>query len=279
MTVLLGALVFLGRVLLILVLVLLVLAALLLVIPVGISFRWTPAAGAVVQACIGPVRRMLYPRRKKKHKKTEDAPPQKSEADKAVPPSGEKPVREPAEPVRPAAEPRPVPPPEPHSEPRQTAKDATLEPDPEPSLPPLEELPQDELEPDERDALLGVGKVLFQTLYPHRARLLRGVEVRKVTIFWTVTGDDAADTAVAYGRRMALANNLLGLARQILTIRADSLRLEPDFTGEMAEKRIFSCQIQTRPYIILLILFYLMRRDEQGKTPLKLILDQLGTLA
>ena len=278
MTVLLGALVFLGRVLLILVLVLLVLAALLLVIPVGISFRWTPAAGAVVQACIGPVRRMLYPRRKKKHKKAEKAPTQKSGADNAVPPSGEKPVRQPAEPAQPAAETRPVPP-EPHSEPRQAAKDATLEPDPEPSLPPLEDLPQDELEPDERDALLGAGKVLFQTLYPHRARLLRGVELRKVTIFWTVTGDDAADTAVAYGRRMALANNLLGLARQILTIRADSLRMEPDFTGEMAEKRIFSCQIRTRPYIILLILFYLMRRDGQGKTPLNLILDQLGTLA
>lgn len=247
MTVLLGALVFLGRALLVLLVVVLSLAALLLVVPVGISVRWTPAVGAVVKACLGPVRYMLYPRRKKKTKK-KPKPAQEE-------PAASAPVQAPA---------------------RET--EAAV-PDPEPPLPPLTDIPQDELEPDERDALLGAAKVFFQTLAPHRARLLRGVEVRKLTVFWTVTGDDAADTAVAYGRRMALANNLLGLARQYLSIRADSLRMEPDFTGQMAEKRIFSCQIQTRPYIILLILFYLMRRNEQGKTPLNLILDQLGTLA
>lgn len=275
MTVFLGALVFLGRALLILLLVVLILAALLLVVPVGLSFRWTPAAGAVVQACLGPVRHMLYPRRKKKQKK---APKQKSGAGEgrpaeptvsAAPAQADAKPAEPPVPPKPAEEPKAAPKPEP----------APSAGEPDPPLPPLTDIPQDELEPDERDALLDAAKVFFQTLAPHRARLLRGVEVRSLTVFWTVTGDDAADTAVAYGRRMALANNLLGLARQFLSIRADSLRMEPDFTGQMAEKRIFSCQIRTRPYIILLILFYLMRRNEQGKTPLNLILDQLGALA
>ena len=119
---------------------------------------------------------------------------------------------------------------------------------------------------------------MFGTLAPHRARLLRGVQVNKLQVFWTVTGEDAADTAVAYGRRIALSNNLLTLARQYLTIRAESLRLEPDFTGTLAGKRIFSCQIRTRPYIILLILFYLMRRDEKGHIPLEEIQDKLGAL-
>ena len=139
-------------------------------------------------------------------------------------------------------------------------------------------MPED-LTPGEQDALLGAARIFFGTLAPYRARLLRGITVQKLHVFWTVTGEDAADTAVAYGRRMALINNLLALARQFLTIRAESLRMEPDFTGEMAGKRIFSCQIRTRPYIILLILFYLMRRDKQGKVPLNAILDQLGTLS
>lgn len=273
MTVLLGALVFLGRALLVLLVVVLVLAALLLVVPVGISVRWTPAVGAVVNACLGPVRYMLYPRRKKKAKKKPKPAQEKTE-------TGERPPKAP-EPAAPTATAMPEEPAAsaPAEAPTRETETAAAVPDPEPPLPPLTDIPQDELEPDERDALLGAAKVFFQTLAPHRARLLRGVEVRKLTVFWTVTGDDAADTAVAYGRRMALANNLLGLARQYLSIRADSLRMEPDFTGQMAEKRIFSCQIQTRPYIILLILFYLMRRNEQGKTPLNLILDQLGTLA
>lgn len=273
MTVFLGALVFLGRALLVLLVVVLVLAALLLVVPVGISVRWTPAVGAVVKACLGPVRYMLYPRRKKKAKKKPQSAPEK-------PKTGDNSPKAP-EPAAPTATSVPEAPAAsaPVQAPARETEPAAAVPDPEPPLPPLTDIPQDELEPDERDALLGAAKVFFQTLAPHRARLLRGVEVRKLTVFWTVTGDDAADTAVAYGRRMALANNLLGLARQYLSIRADSLRMEPDFTGQMAEKRIFSCQIQTRPYIILLILFYLMRRNEQGKTPLNLILDQLGTLA
>lgn len=271
MTVFLGALVFLGRALLVLLVVVLALAALLLVVPVGISVRWTPAVGAVVNACLGPVRYMLYPRRKKKAKKKPKPAQEKPETGESLPK-----VPEPAAPTATAMQEEPA-----ASAPAQAPARETeaAVPDPEPPLPPLTDIPQDELEPDERDALLGAAKVFFQTLAPHRVRLLRGVEVRKLTVFWTVTGDDAADTAVAYGRRMALANNLLGLARQYLSIRADSLRMEPDFTGQMAEKRIFSCQIQTRPYIILLILFYLMRRNEQGKTPLNLILDQLGTLA
>lgn len=273
MTVFLGALVFLGRALLVLLVVVLALAALLLVVPVGISVRWTPAVGAVVKACLGPVRYMLYPRRKKKAKKKPKPAQEKPE-------TGERPPKAP-ESAAPTATAMPEEPASsaPAQAPTRETETVAAVPDPEPTLPPLTDIPQDELEPDERDALLGAAKVFFQTLAPHRARLLRGVEVRKLTAFWTVTGDDAADTAVAYGRRMALANNLLGLARQYLSIRADSLRMEPDFTGQMAEKRIFSCQIQTRPYIILLILFYLMRRNEQGKTPLNLILDQLGTLA
>ena len=272
MTVLLGALVFIGRLLLILVLVVLAAAALLLAVPVGLSFRWTPALGVVVQACLGPVRRMLYPRRKKRRKKPAGTAPKKAEGEK----KGTAPVQAAAPPEQPAAPgPAQTPPPGPQVEPGPGAKET----EPEPPLPPLSQIPQDELAPDEQDALLEAGKVFFHTLAPHRARLLRGIQVRDLTVFWTVTGEDAADAAVAYGRRIALANNLLGLARQFMVIRADSLRLDPDFTGEMAEKRIFSCQIRTRPYIILLILFYLMRRDEQGRTPLNLILDQLGALA
>lgn len=279
MTVLLGALVFLGRALLILLAVVLVAAALLLVVPVGISFRWTPAVGVVVQACIGPVRHMLYPRRKKRQKKQPKAKSGAGESKTAEPAAPSAPAQADGKPAESLTSPQPSEQPKAGPKPEPVPTAGAPEPDPEPPLPPLTDIPQDELAPDERDALLGVAKIFFRTMAPHRVRLLRGVQVRHLTVFWTVTGEDAADTAVAYGRRMALANNLLGVAKQFLSIRADSLRMEPDFTGQMAEKRIFSCQIQTRPYIILLILFYLMRRDEQGKTPLKLILDQMGALA
>lgn len=278
MTVLLGALVLAGRILLILVLAVLAVAVVLLLAPVGLTLRWTPAAGVSVGAYAGPLHRVLYPWQHRKKPKKEKSAPKKEKREASS-----------ASPAQPALEPSPeAAPPSPDQQPEASLPHPAQEPapaaaeeasaDPEPPLPPLEPVPED-LTPGEQDALLGAARIFFGTLAPYRARLLRGVTVQKLHVFWTVTGEDAADTAVAYGRRMALINNLLALARQFLTIRAESLRMEPDFTGEMAGKRIFSCQIRTRPYIILLILFYLMRRDKQGKVPLNAILDQLGTLS
>ena len=278
MTVLLGVLVLAGRILLILVLAVLAVAVVLLLAPVGLTLRWTPAAGVSVGAYAGPLHRVLYPWQHRKKPKKEKSAPKKEKREASS-----------ASPAQPAPKPSPeAAPPSPDQQPEASLPHPAQGPapaaseeasaDPEPPLPPLEPVPED-LTPGEQDALLGAARIFFGTLAPYRARLLRGVTVQKLHVFWTVTGEDAADTAVAYGRRMALINNLLALARQFLTIRAESLRMEPDFTGEMAGKRIFSCQIRTRPYIILLILFYLMRRDKQGKVPLNAILDQLGTLS
>lgn len=245
MTVLLGALVLAGRILLVLMLAVLVLAVVILLAPVGLAVRWTPAAGVTVAACAGPLRRTLFPwQHRKKPAKKKKAP-----ATGPKPPAGPEPGTPPSAP----------------------------EGETEPPLPPVGPEPE-ELTPGEEDALLGAARIFFGALAPYRARLLKGVQVNRLQVFWTVTGEDAADTAVAYGRRIALSNNLLTLARQYLTIRAQSLCLEPDFTGTLAEKRIFSCQIRTRPYIILLILFYLMRRDGQGSSPLEQIQDKLGAL-
>lgn len=278
MTVLLGALVLAGRILLILVLAVLAVAVVLLLAPVGLTLRWTPAAGVSVGAYAGPLHRVLYPWQHRKKPKKEKAAPKKEKRE-ASSASSAQPALEPspeAAPSPPDQQPEASLPHQAQGHAPAASEEASA--DPEPPLPPLEPVPED-LTPGEQDALLGAARIFFGTLAPYRARLLRGITVQKLHVFWTVTGEDAADTAVAYGRRMALINNLLALARQFLTIRAESLRMEPDFTGEMAGKRIFSCQIRTRPYIILLILFYLMRRDKQGKVPLNAILDQLGTLS
>lgn len=283
MTVLLGTLVLVGRVLLVLILVVLVLAVVLLLAPVGLAVRWTPEFGIVVQACAGPVRRMLYPWRhhqeppkNKPDKKAEKEPAKATAKPASAPPaSAVPPGRQAPEASAAAVHPAPS-----ASGPQSTPQDsgaAAPEGEPEPPLPPVGPEPE-ELTPGEQDALLGAARLFFGALAPYRARLLKGVQVDRLQVFWTVTGEDAADTAVAYGRRIALSNNLLTLARQYLTIRAQSLRLEPDFTGTLAEKRIFSCQIRTRPYIILMILFYLMRRDKQGRSPLEQIQDKLAAL-
>ena len=122
---------------------------------------------------------------------------------------------------------------------------------------------------DEMDGLLKAGRILARAMWPHRAWLLQKTRVLHLCVYWTVTEEDAADTAVTYGRRIALFNTLLSIARDHLEIRSDSLRLEPDFTGEQKEKRSFSCQLRARAYIMIKIIRILLRRDPQsGQTPL-----------
>ena len=272
MTVLLGALVLVGRIVLVLLLVVLLAVVLLLLAPVGLAIRWTPSSGVTVGAYAGPLHHTLYPRQHRKKRRRKEKPNKRQPAQETA--------EKPAAPAPAAAEKQPV---EQTASvtaktPEDTSPPPAAEPETEPPLPPMERKPE-ELTPGEQDALLGAARIFFGTLAPHRQRLLKGVQVRKLRVYWSVTGEDAADTAVSYGRWIAVSNNLLALARQYLTIRAESLRLEPDFTGQMAGKRIFSCQILTRPYIILLILFDLMRRDEQGQNALDKIMDKLGTLA
>lgn len=95
-------------------------------------------------------------------------------------------------------------------------------------------------------------------------QMLRGVRVTHLDVFWTVHCDEASATAVRYGQVMALLNNLLALLRQWMTIRADSLRLEPDFTGRQAGDRRIALCISTHlciPLVLLLRLAWRLWRD------------------
>ena len=46
--------------------------------------------------------------------------------------------------------------------------------------------------------------------------LARHIKVQHLTVFWTVTGEDAAQTAELYGAAMAAANNLLAFLQQVV---------------------------------------------------------------
>ena len=84
-------------------------------------------------------------------------------------------------------------------------------------------------------------------------RLLKGLRVRHLCIWWSITGEDAAQTALRFGQMMTLSNNLLTYLRQFISIEADSLWLEPDFTGQQRSRRAVSGQLTARPGTLLLL--------------------------
>lgn len=213
-------------------LVLLGLLCLALLTPAGLAVCWNPGAWTL-HLRFGPLRVLLYPRpakAKKATRKTGAKPRPEPQDNKAKPP-----------------------------DPGQTAQKST----PGGLVENLRKKAADTMETFEDDplqALLDLWGLANQIREP----LLRAVHIRRLNVFWTVTGQDAADTALCYGRRIALCNQILALAQGKMDICAEQLRLEPDFTGKLAGKRHFSCQITARPFIMLIIGLKLVRQGHRG---------------
>lgn len=95
--------------------------------------------------------------------------------------------------------------------------------------------------------------------------LAHHVKVQHLSIFWTVTGADAAQTAALYGAEMTAANNLLAFLQQVICLQCDCLQLEPDFTGQRRGERQISGRLHTHPFLLLWLLIRLLFR--LGKDP------------
>ena len=247
----------------------------ILLLPVGLAIRGSAREGAVWQAKAGPLRFPLYPfpdqpaaldtpsattgKAKRRPKRNPKQPPEAPapRADRPAQPSRELERSQ----TPPAGTPQP---------PKADGQTPQARPDPAAAGTPEGGQP-------DWGGLLAAGRTLAGALWPQRAKWLRRVRVCHLKVFWTVTGADAADTAISYGAYMAACNTALAVARDHLTIQSDLLRLEPDFTGEQKEKRSISCQILSRMYIMLLVVRTLMRKDEKtGEIPLHTMLRQLG---
>lgn len=80
--------------------------------------------------------------------------------------------------------------------------------------------------------------------------LLRAVHVRGVTAVWPVHCEDAAETAIHFGRTQAYLGSALGVLQNFVDIRLKQVDIIPDFTGEHKYRRYFYCKIQATPFII-----------------------------
>lgn len=81
------------------------------------------------------------------------------------------------------------------------------------------------------------------------------IHVRHLNIFWTATGEDAAETAILFGAEMAAFNTALALAQQVILLQSDCLWLEPDFTGMRRTERYISCTVSASAILMFHLLY------------------------
>lgn len=252
-------------------LALLLLLLLALLLPAGIHFRWSHIGGLRLQLCYGPLHFTLYPRKADEEEKKAEP--------KAETKQGNTPKTEPTS----AAQPKPTPPPAKAPEEPQKAEPAPpaekeqgkqktpeTSPQPEQAVPkpkaksaPAAETPAAEPQPEEDTGLVdrikaavradpvGYVRHLFSVLRASVGPLLRGFRVSKLNVIWTITGENAAETAILYGQTLTALNTILAIAQDHIKIQADQLWLEADYTGSAKQQRVVSLKLLLCPLLAL----------------------------
>lgn len=241
--------------------VVVVLVVVAVLLPLGFAVEYHPGR-LRISAVYGPLRRTIWSKHlrppKMRHKEDEAVPPQPSSFSKEPPAQRETAGQAPSgatvsEPEAPVTTPQ---------KPPQISSEAA-EPQPAPQAPPEEE----EVETSavmgrvERIAelLAEDPKTLANCVLGHMHWLQKHsffkVHVRHLNVFWTVTCDDAAKTAVAYGAEIAALNTALALVQQSVLLQSDRLWLEPDFLGTRRQERHISCTVSASAILMFHLLY------------------------
>lgn len=231
----------------------LVIVALLL--PLGFAIEYRPGRFRV-SAVYGPLRRTVWSHRT--HRRAHSAEPQKPVApERKTTPDQPEPPDEKAK--------RTAAPPEPENQSFSSAETAPKEPDITKENVPLEE-EEEELPPaamGRLECMLSLleedpktlGKcVLGHMRWLHQHSFFK-MSVRQVDVFWTVTCEDAANTAIVYGAELAALNTALALVQQTVQVKSKRLWLEPDFTGARQAERKISFVVSASAILMIHLLY------------------------
>lgn len=100
-----------------------------------------------------------------------------------------------------------------------------------------------------------LGNCILQHLRWLQRHSIFKIHVRHLNIFWTATGEDAAETAILFGAEMAAFNTVLALVQQTIHLQSDCLWLEPDFTGMRRTERRISCTVSASAILMFHLLY------------------------
>ena len=93
---------------------------------------------------------------------------------------------------------------------------------------------------------------------------LAALRVRKIRVLLPLQGEDAADTALFYGRFSGWFYGIVALLQNFMDLEFERIELIPDFAGENKYRRSFYCKIGATPFIMLVVLikgFKLLQED------------------
>lgn len=94
-------------------------------------------------------------------------------------------------------------------------------------------------------------------------RILAGVRVVHLRLYWPLQGEDAAETALLYGGFCAAWGNGMALVQQLVRVQCDRVEPVADYLGEHTGEEHFSCKITARVFIMVAAAIYGLARLRQ----------------
>lgn len=229
-----------------------------LLLPLGFAVEYRPDRFRVI-AVYGPLRRTIWSHRL--HRMTgvgkTESPKKEEKGAPSVSPHTAQPAESTPGPAAPGNSVQPV---TPTASPQDESSEKTL---------PSQGLPEEE-EELESGAVMGrlermlelaaedprkLGNCVLQHMRWLQKHSFFKIHIRHLNVFWTVTGEDAAQTALMYGAEMTVFNTALALVQQTVRLQSDRLWLEPDFTGIRQEERRISCTVCASAVLMFHLLY------------------------
>ena len=122
-------------------------------------------------------------------------------------------------------------------------------------------------EPKKEPSVAGVPRRRILDLLPTVGtvgkRILAGLRVHAVRLYWPLQGADAAETALQYGRFCAAWGNVTGLVQNLVRLQCDQVQPVADYLGEHTGEEHFSCKITARVFIMVTAAVYGLYRLRQ----------------
>lgn len=95
--------------------------------------------------------------------------------------------------------------------------------------------------------------------------VFRVIKFRDIKVVLPVHREDAAETAIAFGRTQAYLGTALGALQNFLDLQFKQVDIIPDFTGSSKYRRYFSCKIVATPFIMVAAAVYAFLRLKAGR--------------
>lgn len=114
-------------------------------------------------------------------------------------------------------------------------------------------------------------RIFIEPLPKFLRRLSKGIKIKRLSVVWCISTDDACETALKYAKCCGCFYNVFRMINSICEVKVDKIRIFPDFVNENSYCVVFlrlqisigRLFIGTLGYLVAIIIKYLNKNKKE----------------